>query len=113
MHPGISKMKALARTVAWWPGIDKDIESRVKECSPCQENQNRPAQAPLHPWEWPRIPWTRLHIDYAGPFMGKMFLVLVDAASKLLGIEMVDRATSASTIQIQDNTTDNHWAVTR
>ena len=45
------------------------------------------------------IPWTRLHIDYAGPFMGKMFLVLVDAISKWLEVEMVDRATSASTME--------------
>ena len=99
MHPGISKMKALARTVAWWPGIDKDIESRVKECSPSQETQNRPVKAPLNPWEWPCIPWTRLHIDYAEPSMGKMFLVLVDAISKWLEVEMVDTATSASTIE--------------
>ena len=40
MHPSISKMKALAQIAAWWPGIDKDIESKVKECNPCQENQN-------------------------------------------------------------------------
>ena len=38
--------------------------------------------APLHPWEWPEKPWTRIHIDYAGPFHGKMLLVVVDATSK-------------------------------
>ena len=37
---------------------------------------------PLPPWEWPETPWNRLHVDYAGPFLGKMFLIVVDAHSK-------------------------------
>ena len=28
-HPGISRMKALARSFVWWPAIDKDLEARV------------------------------------------------------------------------------------
>ena len=23
--------------------------------------------APIQPWEWPERPWSRLHVDYAGP----------------------------------------------
>ena len=33
-HPGISRMKSLARSFVWWPGIDEDLEAKVK---------NRPA----------------------------------------------------------------------
>ena len=29
-HPGIAKMKALARQYVWWPGIDGNLEERVK-----------------------------------------------------------------------------------
>ena len=36
---------------------------------------------PLHPWVWPEAPWRRIDIDFAGPFMGKMFFVVVDAHS--------------------------------
>ena len=31
---------------------------------------------------WPSTPWYRIHIDYAGPFQGHMFLVIVDSHSK-------------------------------
>ena len=55
--------------------------------------------SPLHPWEWPQKPWSRLHIDYAGPFLGKMFLVTVDAYSKWLEVQVVNTATSHVTIE--------------
>lgn len=41
----------------------------------------------------------RLHLDYAGPFMGKMFLVAVDAYSKYLDVIPVTHATSSATKQ--------------
>ena len=62
-HPGMSRMKSLARSVVWWPGIDKDIEGKVKDCHQCQQYQKAPAQALLHPWEWPERPWAHIHID--------------------------------------------------
>ena len=97
-HPGKSRMKGIVREVVWWPGIDADLENQVQTCVECQEHQKSPAAASLHPWEWPAHPWKRLHIDYAGSFLGKMFLVVVDAHSKWLEIEMVPSATSAHTI---------------
>ena len=51
-HPGKSKMKALARSYVWWPGIQTDIENMVNSCPVCQETRASPAPAPLHPWEW-------------------------------------------------------------
>ena len=63
-HPRMTRMKAIARGVVWWP-------------------------ASLHPWEWPSQPWSRLHIDFAGPFEGKMFLVVVDSHSKWLDVSPV------------------------
>ena len=31
-HPGVSKMKALARSHVWWPQIDKNIGKFVGAC---------------------------------------------------------------------------------
>ena len=98
-HPGTSRMKSLARSYVWWPGIDSDIENKVKSCPECQEQQKSPPSAPLQPWEWPELPWSRVHADYAGPFLGRMFLILVDAHSKWIEVHPVAAATSQITIE--------------
>ena len=38
---------------------------------------------PMHPWEWLEQPWECIHMDCAGQFMGKMFLLVIDAHSRL------------------------------
>ena len=48
-----------------------------------QENARYSVAVPIHSWEWPGQPWTRIHIDHVGPFLGKMFLTVVDACSKV------------------------------
>lgn len=98
-HPGISKMKALARSYVWWPGMDGAIEKVVKCCSSCQTNRPSPPVAQLHPWEWPSEPWSRLHIDFAGPFMGHMYLILVDSHSKWLDAQVMQSITTAKTVE--------------
>ena len=98
-HPGICRMKRLARGYIWWPGMDGELELAVRQCTKCQEHQKLPQKAPMHPWEWPDRPWARLHVDYAGPIQGKMVLVLVDAHSKWLEAVPVSAATSQSTIE--------------
>ena len=78
-HMGVVKMKAIARSYIWWPGIDKEIELAAKSCPGCQLTQREPSTVPVHPWECPSLPWQRIHIDFAGPFLNSMFLVVVDA----------------------------------
>jgi len=60
---------------------DRELEDAVKKCQQCQLHQKAPAEAPLHPWEWPGQPWSQVHIDYAGPYKGDMYLVVIDADS--------------------------------
>ena len=40
-HPGVVRMKFIARIHVWWPGIDKKIEEMVKGCLPCQRIRNK------------------------------------------------------------------------
>ena len=47
-HPGMCRMKALARTYVWWLGLDQDIEKLVKACSSCVQVKAVSRVAPLH-----------------------------------------------------------------
>ena len=97
-HIGITKMKALARSYIWWPGVDKDIEQLGHKCKGCQQTQNMPAKTQLHPWEYPAKPFQRVHIDFAGPFLNRMYLVLVDAHTKWPEVIITNTTTSEWTV---------------
>ena len=97
-HPGISRMKGLARSYVWWPGIDKAMEEQVRNCVKCQESCPLPTKAPLHPWELPSKPWARIHIDHAGPYLGKLYLLIIDAHSKWIEAFIVTSTSAESTI---------------
>ena len=53
----------------------------------------------MHPWEWPEHLWDRIYIDFAGPFMGKMFLLVVDAHSRWMEIEILNAASIQNTTE--------------
>lgn len=88
-HPGITSMRALARFYVWWPRIDEDIEVVCGRCRGCQEHRQRPSTVPVYAWSLPDQVWERLHIDYAGPFQGKVWLIVVDALSKWVEVRKV------------------------
>ena len=74
-----NRLKAIARSHVWWPGLDKALEDLVSSCFKCQAVRNSPPAAPLHPWCWPTRPWQRIHIDFAGPLsvLGIISVVLL------------------------------------
>ena len=92
-------MKMLARTHVWWPGLDQEWEDLVKGCLSCQSHKQTPSVAPLHPWVWPTRPWRRIHVDFAGPFLNKMFLIVVDAHSKWPEVILMSSTTAVRTIE--------------
>ena len=98
-HPGATRMKQLARLLVWWPSMDQDIAEMVRSCSECQANQPEPPSAPLSPWQWPNRSWSRIHLDFLGPFLGHSYLLLVDSHSKWMEVFTMTSITAAATIE--------------
>ena len=80
-HRGIVRMKTMARLYVWWSNIETTIETCCKACNVCAVTAPAPA-ANLYPWPIPDNPWDRVHVDFAGPFLGSMWLLAMDAHSK-------------------------------
>ena len=98
MHLGINRMKSVARSIFWWPGLDQDIGNLVATCGECQVNANRPTKEDTHHWAYPNAPFERVHLDYA-EYEEKHFLVLVDAFSKWIDVfELGSSATTTKSI---------------
>ena len=96
-HPGIIKMKLLARSYVWWPILDSSIENLVRSCTDCAALHSLPPKAPLHSWPWANHPMQRLHIDYAD-IKGHQVLVIIDVHSKWIEAIPMHSATADTTV---------------
>ncbi|KAK2706425.1 hypothetical protein QYM36_016466 [Artemia franciscana] len=97
-HPGMVRMKSLARIRVWWPNIADDIEKKVRSCSLCQLQQSSPA-AFNSPWPKATRVWERVHIDFAGPFYGKIFMIVTDTFSKWIEVILMNSMSSTASIE--------------
>jgi hypothetical protein len=98
IHPGICRMKSLARSYVWWPGIDQCIEELVKNCGVCQALQSATPREGLVPWSWPVRRWQRLYMDFA-VFEGHNLLVLQDGHSKWPEVKILPRTDASLLIE--------------
>ena len=87
-HPGICKMKSIACSY---------LEKLAKGCVECFATQNFPPVLHLHLWSWPSRVFQQVHLDFAVPFQGAMFLV---SYSKWPEILLMKDTTVNSTIEI-------------
>jgi hypothetical protein len=88
-------MKSLARKYTYWLGMGHDVEEMVRLCRPCgAAAAKRPLKATLYSWPPATKPWELIHIDFAGPHLGRHFLFVVDAYSKYPSVISVSSTTS-------------------
>lgn len=89
-HLGVVKIKSLARSYVWWPQIDMQIEECTKQCSTCQGCAKPTSTNVATSME--------SHIDFAGPFEGLAYMVLVDAYLKWHEVFIMKSITSERTV---------------
>lgn len=68
----------------------------VHSCESFQETRANPPKVRIHCWEKPQGPFQRVHVGYAGPFMG----ILVDTFSKWPEVRMEDNTTTETTTNL-------------
>ena len=94
-HIGMVGMKSLARSYVWWNKLDSDIEELARTCRACGQHGKSLPKLIDHPWVKPTGPFQRVHMDYAGPFMNCMWLVLQDAFSRWPEVIKMNRDSTA------------------
>ena len=85
-HLGMVKMKQLARKYLWWPGREEEEAAKAP-----------PASNPAS-WSWLGGQWKRVHLDFAGPYLSKMYLVIVEVYSKFVEVVPMAQAITPNTI---------------
>ncbi|UYV76537.1 K02A2.6-like [Cordylochernes scorpioides] len=98
-HQGIVGLKSVARTLFWWPGLDKDIEETVRRCNCCQSHASMPPRTTPVNWPPTNQPWDRVHIDHLGPFEQNLYLIVVDACTKWIEAIPVPNTSTRETIE--------------
>ena len=102
-HQGITKTKALLRSKVWFPGMDRDTETVVQRCVPCQVNSNRRMMEPLNMTTLPRGPWVSVSIDFCGPLpTGEYLLSIIDEYSRFPIVHICRRLSADTVILIME-----------
>lgn len=99
-HPGQERMKAIMRSYVYWPGVDREVANFVSACRECAAVAKVPSKTLLSSWPLPSNPWQRIHLDYAGPFEGSYFLVIIDSYSKWPEIIRTSSISTTSTLDL-------------
>ena len=94
---GIKRTQDRAKESVFWPGITKDIESKVKDCLTCQENSSSQTKEVLHSHKVPRGPQIKLGIDLF-EHNEKHYILPVDYFSKFPVIRQLHSLSTGTVI---------------
>lgn len=98
-HQGMTKSKKLGRSTLFWPGMSRDIEDVIANCSKCLEHLPKNRKEPLIPHELPDGPWQKLGLDLA-QYANRHYLVIKDFYSKYI-VSMELKSTKSSAIIVE------------
>ena len=96
-HQGMTRCRERANMSVWWPGISRDIQSKVSGCEFCQENLPSQRKEPLIKTSLPERAWKKIGADLC-EHQGKQFLVVIDYYSRFPEIAYMSTTTNDAVI---------------
>jgi hypothetical protein len=98
-HPGVVRMKALAKSYEWVPSISEDLEKQVRSCPQCQQSRNMPSLSTTSCMGVAKGTVVSATSRLCRTVPGQMFLMLVDACTMWLEVLPMSTTTSKATIE--------------
>lgn len=96
-HPGITKVKARARSTLYWPGIINQLNDLSQNCQQCQEYRNKQLSEEMLSHEIPDTPWTKVATDLFHLFK-KTYLLVIDFTTNFFEISKLRNAESPTVV---------------
>ncbi|KAK3914943.1 hypothetical protein KUF71_005631 [Frankliniella fusca] len=97
-HPGMVRMKYLARMYVWWPYMSEDIDAYVSQCNSCAL-VNLQSKKDFVPWPEAKHPFERVHIDFFELPQAKFF-IYADSYSKWLHVQRMSSTDSVAVVSV-------------
>jgi hypothetical protein len=98
-HQGVEKSKLRAKDAVYWPGIYKEIEVLVGNCSTCQELLNAQPKCPMISMKVPSHPWEILGADLFW-HKAQWYLLITDYFSKFPVVRKVSSTAATPTVRV-------------
>ena len=95
-HMGETKTIECARTMLFWPEMQKDIIAHLSSCHPCAKFKIKQKPEPLS-HNVPIVPWHSLSLDNF-EFKGTHYLTVYDRFSRFIIVKKSDSLSARSTI---------------
>ncbi|XP_060769073.1 uncharacterized protein K02A2.6-like [Neoarius graeffei] len=96
-HMGVEKSKHRTRDLLFWPGMGKQIETTVGQCSICQERRGANPREPLLSHNIPERPWKVVDTDLF-TWNTQAFIIIVDYYSRFFKMARLTSYTSSAVI---------------
>ena len=107
-HVGIVRTKQLLRSMYFWVGMDKAIESTIKDCPACAASRQLNKNTPLRLVQLPKGPWLKGAVDIVGPIDNKYLVTYVDYFSSFPEAAITRDISSKSIVKILVNIFARH-----
>ena len=87
-HPGVTSLARILNSKYYWPHLHADVQTFVQQCVPCQLGKGSKSykRGKLEPLV-ARVHNDIVHMDFAGPFYGKFYILII--VDKFTGMTML------------------------